>query len=382
MPDFAHCSPTLAPVRVSDFRLAGLLAAVMVGATALIAVVWRLPIRDPDSSVGAMYLLIPLIVAGAIGVDIVPRALWRTRRAPDGTREGLRRCVAAVARERWSRVHLTYTLVGLGTWYVAYAAFRNLKSYVPWVNDNLYDRELADLDRVLFLGSDPAEVVHVVFGTGWTAHFFSFVYVLWIVLLPTSLAIALVWSGRGKGGAWWVTAISVDWALGAATYFLVPSLGPAYTDAAEFADLPGTWVSGMVTSMMDDRVEQLADPWAAGAPVQTIAAFASLHVAVCVTACLMAHLLRFPYLVKVSLWVFLGLTEISTIYFGWHFFVDTLGGVVLGSAAVWIAAVGTGNHVRGWPRLAPDETLPSAGLVPGPRGAADAQPSSRRSSRA
>ena len=49
--------------------------------------------------------------------------------------------------------------------------------------------------------------------------------------------------------------------------------------------------------------------------------------------------------------MFLVLTWLATLYFGWHFFVDTLGGVVLGVAAVWLAAIATGNSVRGFPRL-------------------------------
>ena len=51
-------------------------------------------------------------------------------------------------------------------------------------------------------------------GPGWAAHFFSFIYVAWIALVPVSLAIALVWSRKARAGSWYVTAIAVDWALG------------------------------------------------------------------------------------------------------------------------------------------------------------------------
>ncbi len=88
------------------------------------------------------------------------------------------------------------------------------------------------------------------------------------------------------------------------------------------------------------------DPFGTHA-VQTIAAFASLHVGVMVTVCLMAELLHMRRWIRLSMWVFLALTEIATIYLGWHYFADTLGGIVLGAAGVWIAALGTGNHVRG-----------------------------------
>ena len=134
----------------------------------------------------------------------------------------------------------------------------------------------------------------------------------------------------------------------------MPSLGPAYSTPWVFAKLPDTWVSGLVDQMMDDRRAVLIDPFATQS-VQTIAAFPSLHVAIAMTACLMAHLLGLPRFVRVAAWVFLGLTEISTIYFGWHFFVDTIAGAAVGAAAVYISAYGTGNLSRGWPRLGADE---------------------------
>ena len=84
----------------------------------------------------------------------------------------------------------------------------------------------------LWLGHDPATVLHHVFGTGWAAQFFSFVYVAWIVFVPVSLVVALVWSRDRTGGAWYVTAVAVDWVLGVATYFAVPTLGPGLRPAA------------------------------------------------------------------------------------------------------------------------------------------------------
>jgi membrane-associated phospholipid phosphatase len=97
--------------------------------------------------------------------------------------------------------------------------------------------------------------------------------------------------------------------------------------------------------MMQERHEVLVNPFTTDA-VQTIAAFASLHVGMCVTMLLMAELLRLQRPLRIFLWVFLGLTVLATVYLGWHYFVDTLGGAVLGVAGVWIAALGTGNAFR------------------------------------
>src|SRR6201990_1557983 len=141
---------------------------------------------------------------------------------------------------------------------------------------------------MISLGQAPAAVLHSVFGIGWAAHFFSFVYVAWIVLVPVTLVIALVWSRDREGGAWYVTAVAVDWVLGVATYFAVPTLGPVYTQPQDFSALPHTYVSTLQASMIEDRHTVLFDPFSTHA-VQTIAAFASLHVGIMVTVCVMAE---------------------------------------------------------------------------------------------
>ena len=113
----------------------------------------------------------------------------------------------------------------------------------------------------------------------------------------------------------------------------------------------------------------LFDPFGTHA-VQTIAAFASLHVGIMVTVCLMAELLHMRRWIRLSMWVFLALTEIATIYLGWHYFADTLGGIVLGAAGVWIAALGTGQpRARPAARALPGRRTGPRSRAPGHRAA-------------
>jgi membrane-associated phospholipid phosphatase len=216
---------------------------------------------------------------------------------------------------------------------------------VPFVNRHLWDGVLEDVDRLMFFGHDPAVLLHDLLGTGAAAHFFSFIYVVWIVMVPASLVVALAWSRDARAGAWYVTAIAVDWVLGVTTYFLVPSLGPIYARPEMFSDLARTDVTRLQVWMMEDRHAVLVNPLTTDA-VQTIAAFASLHVGISVTMCVMAELLRLNRFLRLFLWVFLALTVIATVYLGWHYFVDAIGGAALGVAGVWIAAKGTGNAFR------------------------------------
>ncbi|MCF6376811.1 phosphatase PAP2 family protein [Nocardioides KLBMP 9356] len=324
-----------------EFRAAGVVAAAMAVAAVLVAWTYGLPLRDPDGASMPTWFRLPVIVASAVALDVVARWVILARRTGTTDRPSLR----AVAVERWNRDQIRFTLSGLVTWYVAYVAFRNLKSYVPFVTDGIDDAELRRLDRLLWLGHDPAVVLHDVLGTGVANWVMAAVYLIWIGLVPASLAIALVWTRRSPYGAWYVTAVSVDWMLGAAIYYLVPSMGPTYTSPGWFDQLPRTPNTDVRDLLLSDRVDVLGGPWDTHA-VQTIAAFASLHVAVMVTICLVVEAMRLPKLVRVAAWTFLALTMVATIYLGWHFFVDVLAGTVVGVAAVVIAAIATGNPLR------------------------------------
>jgi hypothetical protein len=306
-----------------------------------VAWIYDLPVRDPDHSVaGPTYVRFPLILFLAFLVDVLPRAFYRARNPLRVVPQ-----VRDVVRERWTMAQVRYALVGLAAWYVTYASFRNLKSFVPFVNGHLWDGVLAELDRFFFFGHAPAQVLHHLLGTGLAAHVLSFVYVAWIAFIPASLVVALALSRDLQASTWYVTAIGVDWVLGVATYYAVPTLGPVYARPELFTGLDHTEVTGLQAAMMHDRHAVLVNPFTTDA-VQTIAAFASLHVGMCVTMCVMAELLRFRLAARIFLWVFLALTVVATVYLGWHYFVDTIGGAVLGVAGVWIAAHGTGNAFR------------------------------------
>jgi membrane-associated phospholipid phosphatase len=324
-----------------EFRAAAVVAALMAMMAVLVAWLYHLPLRDPDGASLPTWFRLPVIVASAVALDVATRWVLLMRRR--GTAAGA--ALRAVLVERWNRDQILFTVSGLVTWYVAYVAFRNLKSYVPFVTDRLADDELARLDRFLWLGHDPAVVLHETLGTTWANWAMASVYLIWIGLVPATLAIALVWTRRSTAGAWYVTAISIDWSLGALLYYAVPSLGPTYSSPEWFASLARTPNSRVRDLLLSDRIEVLSGPWDTHA-VQTIAAFASLHVAVMVTLCLVAEAMWLPRVVRVVAWAFLGLTMVATIYLGWHFFVDVLAGILVGAAAFVLAAKATGNPLR------------------------------------
>ncbi len=319
-----------------------LVAALVFGFVAVgMALATGLPLRDPDGLLGPSYVRLPLIVGGMIALDLLPRAAMRARSA-----RRMPVAVVTVFREKWPWSRLAVVAAGLASFYITYVAYRNLKSFLPFVRKDLVDYELVASDLWLAGGNHPAEVLHNLLGTGVTAQVLSFVYVFFLFFVPFSLAAALVWSDKISQGAWYVSALSFNWILGTASYYALPSLGPIYVERFRFEGLPSTGVSGLQRALLRNRVEVLSDPQATQS-VQGIAAFASLHVSIVFTAALIAHLVGLPRLVRWALWVFVGMTAVATVYFGWHYLVDVFAGLAVGAIAVGLGylAVRRRHHV-------------------------------------
>jgi hypothetical protein len=317
-------------VRRSGLEFSSALAVAALVAALAMAESLGLGFHDPDGSIGPTFVLLPLIVLLALVLDVVPRAViradsWRATRA----------AAAEVWRERWPTASLRFMMVGLIGWYATYASVRNLKGFVPFANHELYDHDLARIDRAMFGGHYPAVLLHDLLGTTVAAHVLSFFYIVWIVALPASLAVALVWARRDRISSWWVTAVSVDWVIGVALNFALPTLGPIYDRPGDFDHLAATSTTALQQSMWTERLQVLADP-AHTHTVQNIAAFASLHVAIATTACLVAHRAGLHRALVWGLRAFLGITMVATVYFGWHYVSDVIAGLLLGFVGAWV----------------------------------------------
>ena len=332
-----------------------LLAAVSAGSAVLAAAALDLPLRDPDNAAGPMYVRLPAVVVLLMAVDVLPRALARHR-------AGLpfARATRDVVLERWSRPRLKLVVVGLVAFYLTYVGYRNLKAFLPFAREGTADEALLALDASLALGTPPAVVLHSLLGTGIAAHVLSTVYVAFLAFVPLSLGVALVWSRQLRSGYLYVTVLCLNWMLGALSYYMLPSLGPAFAQPQLFADLPSTHVTLLQEMLVTDRRVVLGDPQAGG-PGHGIAGFASLHVSIVFSAVLVARRLGLGVLVRRGLWLFLVLTVVATVYFGWHYLVDDVAGLVIGAVSVWLGAMATGQRRPTPPRSewAPASSAPA-----------------------
>jgi membrane-associated phospholipid phosphatase len=341
--------PPVAPRR--GIAAGPLIAVVTLVAAIILTNSVGLVVRDPDHVAALYLLLVGAGVAGLVGLDIVLRARALSQRFPP-SREAMRR----VRRERWTLKRSLVAGSALAGFYVTYMAYRNLKAIVPLVRPHVnFDPQLADLDRSLFGGgTDPAILLHRLLGDGIPTHILSTAYVAFIVFLPLTIGVSLAFARELQAAICYTAAQSINWILGAISYFLLPSLGPAYADPGAFAALPYSEVTRLQGVLLDQRVAFLHDP--ASSTPQSIAAFASLHISMSFTAALAAHLLGAGRRLKIALWVWLAITCVGTVYLGWHYVLDDVAGVAMGALALAIAVPLTGvdlKALRGRQRAAP-----------------------------
>ena len=296
-------------------------------------------LRDPGGVTARRLATVLVMTLAIAGVDLVVRATLRSA----GTWPS-RAALAAVRRERWPLRRGLAVTGALVAFYATYLGYRNLKSIVPLVRPgDLFDAQLADADRVLFLGHDPAALLHDLWGIGAATELFSFVYMLFFLFIPLTLGAALVLLPDLRQGFFFVTAMALNWVLGAGSYFLLPALGPIYVDPGAFAGFPDSAATHLQAALLEQRQAFLRDP---EGTAQSIGAFASLHTSIFFTAALAAHLLGLGRTVKAVAWILFALTVGATIHLGWHYVVDDLAGMAIAVLALAGACVICGYDPR------------------------------------
>ena len=101
---------------------------------------------DPEGFLGPSWLRLPLLLAGAFALDLVPRTLWLSKFKPAAMPAIFRRRVRDALD---ARADGRSSSLGLVCFYITYVSYRNLKSFLPFVmgEDHKYDRTLHLVDR-------------------------------------------------------------------------------------------------------------------------------------------------------------------------------------------------------------------------------------------
>jgi hypothetical protein len=313
--------------------------AVLMGALAIIvAIVYDKRLVDPEGSfLGPSWARLPILLFGALLLDFLPRTLWYSKGHP--------KAMPPIVKERWrthwNRERLTLVGLGIACFYVVYVSYRNLKSFLPSVRDIMYDRELHMLDRALLFGHDPARVLHGILGDGFMAWPLSFVYLWFLPLVPLAVTAWLVWSRNMSYGYWFVTSQCIAWTLGTLSYYALPTLGPGFEYGWLYDSLPNTPTSQLMEALANGRHVVL---WSGSTnSVQSVAGFASLHVAITLLVALMVQYTVAIRWLKVVFWINFSVTVVATLYFGWHYLADDIAGVMIAFVSFYVGGVASGQ---------------------------------------
>jgi hypothetical protein len=297
------------------------------------------PLRDPDGFLGPSWVRLPAMVLGAFLVDVIPRSLWRSRRRPGSFRGH----VKTLVDEHWTRDRIALVVIGIVSFYVTYVSYRNLKNYLPFLGGDLQDPLLHKLDKALMFGHEPAVLLHQMLGETYAAHILAFVYLLFLPLSPLSLIVYLVWSRNISYGYWYATAQCLAWALGTASYYALPTVGPTFNYPWLYVELDPTGVTSLQNALDNGRYNVMWNPLS-GDSIQSVAGFASLHVGIILTLALVTQYTVRHRLIRWSMWVFFSLTVLSTLYFGWHYIADDIAGAAIAAISVWLGGLATGQR--------------------------------------
>jgi hypothetical protein len=302
------------------------------------AVVLDKKLVDPEGSfLGPSYIRLPLLLLGALLLDLLPLAVFvnlRTpRRIPDAVRLRL--------RTHWTKDRIILVASGITSFYVVYVTYRNIKSFLPFVIETKYDRELHLLDHALLFGHDPATVLHSTLGTGLSAYVLSFVYLWFLPMVPLVVTAWLVWARNLAHGYWFVTSQCLAWVLGTISYYALPTLGPGFRYVQLYTDLPHTPSKQLMDSL--DFTRDYVVTGSLGNAVQSVAGFASLHCGITMLVALMVQYTVNIKWLRIAVWVNFCITAVATLYFGWHYIADDVAGVLIALVSFYVGGLASGQ---------------------------------------
>ncbi len=318
------------------------LAVAMAAWAITLAIVLDKRLVDPEGSfLGPSYIRLPLLLLGALMLDLIPLTVWNSWRAP----KAIPSIVRNRLRNHWTRERWTLVTLGITCFYVVYVTYRNIKSYLPFVISTKYDRELHLLDHALLFGHDPATILHTLLGTGIAAHVLSYVYLWFLPMVPLVVTAWVVWVRNLSYGYWFVTSQCLAWTLGTISYYALPTLGPGFRYVYLYTDLPTTPSGRLMASLADTRHNVITG--SVEGAVQSVAGFASLHCGITLLVALMVQYTINIRWLRIAVWVNFCVTATATLYFGWHYIADDVAGVLIALVSFYVGGLASGQKFEG-----------------------------------
>jgi hypothetical protein len=283
---------------------------------------------------------VPIVIAG---LAVMIAALLSSRKAPfEKLRSFLRSQFGSPALVAASLLPILLVQILVGS-------FGVLKMLMQTVRPFAWDDTFASMDRALFLGHQPWQITHALFGSPVATHLIDSIYTAWIALLFTTVLFFALFASRGIRAKFFL-AFSATWLLvGVVAAYAFASAGPCYAaligaaSAPDFSalmlqlhaiDAQHPLIAVRLQSMLWDA--HVADHYALG---MGISAMPSMHNAIALLYLLavqgMGRTVR-----AVSL-AFTVIVFVGSVHLGWHYAVDGL----LAYALAWLTWRGAGAYL-------------------------------------
>ena len=229
---------------------------------------------------------------------------------------------------------------------VLMGSFGTLKMLMPLARDFDWDDWLAAADKILFLGYQPWQFTHAIFGSALATHVIDMIYTLWVALLFTAVLFYSLLAPRYERARFFLTFAASWLIIGVLGAYVFASAGPCYaqligaTSAPDFAPLMERLKTINDTGYKLGAYDWQGVLWKHHVAQQYgfamgVSAMPSMHNAITVLYAL--SLARAAKPVRVAAWAFVAFIFVGSIHLGWHYAVD---GIAAGFMmwGIWAAA--------------------------------------------
>ena len=283
---------------------------------------WRRPPIVAGDLVGSLVAYVVSIIFLFI-LGVAAHAAWSL------TRGSLRSYWNAIRTREW--IVLSARLCVLQ---MAMAIFYSvLKLFIPLFNPGSFDRELWELDRLLFFGLSPNSFFLELFRIPAVLRFIDFIYghiFFAFVMLAPAYFISRTSSTR-RVAFFWGNALL--WSTAVLMYNLIPSIGPIYRFPEVFSGTDSFFPNSRHLQIVLMKnyagfIKVLQGVAPANLSIAFgVAAFPSMHVGF--QSYVAMWVSRESRRAGLLIWLLTGITIVGSVATGWHYFVDAIAGLLL-----------------------------------------------------
>jgi hypothetical protein len=254
-----------------------------------------------------------------------------------------------VSRQSWGEILLLRIPLALIIVALSGHFYLNFKVNIPEFAPYSWDHFFADVDRAMFLGTDPWIISHWAFPGLAGTMIMNNVYLLWYLLLKGGTFAAGALPMRSELRLTFLLAHALNAALsGTVIAILLPAAGPVYmerlTGDPTFAPLMETlYLHATQIKVLSLNAQELLWDGLTKPEIDPlgISAFPSLHVQFAATFACAGFILN-RYL-GWALWIFTVAVLIASVHLGWHYAIDGIVGIALAVIFWRISA-----RIAGW----------------------------------